>query len=187
VVELNEDSSDMVEPVHADSFYSVSSTGEIHERLCFEYLDMDRYYSKVLRDERLLADEVEKLAGNLQFFLDKERVEINGMDAKSKVDYCDIFLKGTTDVVAVVYLIDFAGHLHKGSNKIETWVEEEAAPYDFEILWRFPRGTRITEIETILEYEIYEDILSLWALEGEDVGGYERMIFILPGNTLDRR
>lgn len=184
---MNEDKSDMVEPVHADSFYSVSSTGEIHERLCFEYLDMDRYYSKVLRDERLLADEVEKLAGSLQFFLDKERVEINGMGAKSRVDYCDIFLKGTTDVVAVVYLIDFAGHLHKGPNKIETWVEEETAPYDFEILWRFPMGTRITEVETILEYEIYEDILSLWALEGEDVGGYERMMFNLPEKTLNRR
>lgn len=187
MVVLNEEISDMVEPVHADSFFSVSATGEIHERLCFEYLDMDRYYSKVLRDERLLSDEVEKLAGNLQFYLDKERVEINRTRVKSRVDYCDIFLKGNTDVIAVVYLIDFAGHLHKGINKIETWLEEETAPYDFEIIWRFPIGTRITEIETILEYEIYGDILSLWAMEGEEVGGYERLMFNLPENTFDRR
>ena len=36
----------MVEPVHASSFFSVSKTGEIHERLNFEYLDMEGYYRR---------------------------------------------------------------------------------------------------------------------------------------------
>jgi len=93
--------SDMVEPVHADSFFSVSRTGEFHERLNFEYLDMSGYYRKVIRDEKLLAKEVEKLVGNMQFFLDRERVEINSERVKSRVDHCDIFLKGDTDVVSV--------------------------------------------------------------------------------------
>ena len=101
--------SDMVEPVHASSFFSVSHTGEIHERLNFEYLDMAGYYRKVVRDENLLAKEVEKLAGNMQFFLDKERVEINSERVKSQIDFCDIYPKGQTDVVSVIYLIDFTG------------------------------------------------------------------------------
>ncbi|MFX1578572.1 MAG: hypothetical protein ACFFBJ_02925 [Promethearchaeota archaeon] len=169
--------SDLVEPVHADSFFSVGRTGEIHERLCYEYIDPERYYSRVIRDENLLKKEVEKLAANMQYFLDLERVEINGERVKSRVDYCDIFLKGPTEVVSVVYLIDFAGRFHEGGNKIETWLEEEEAPYDFEIIWRFPIGTNIKEIETALDFEIYGDLVTLWALEGDEVGGYERMEF----------
>ena len=70
---------------------------------------------------------------------------------------------------------------------IETWLEEEEAPYDFEIIWRFPGGTKITEVETNLEFEIYDDIISLWAIEGDDVGGYEKLAFELPRALLDTR
>jgi hypothetical protein len=171
--------SELVEPVHADSFFSVSKSGEVHERLCYEYLDPEGYYRRVIRDEGLLRKEVEKLADNMQHFLDKERVEINSERVKSRVDYCDIFLKGATEVVSVIYLIDFAGRFQEGTNKIETWLEEEEAPYDFEILWRFPVGTNIKEIETTLEFEIYGDLVTLWAHEGDEVGGYERMEFDL--------
>ncbi len=184
---MEEYMSDMVEPVHADSFFSVSRTGEFHERLNFEYLDMSGYYRKVIRDEKLLAKEVEKLAGNMQFFLDKERVEINSERVRSRVDYCDIFLKGDTDVVSVIYLIDFAGKFVEGHNVIETWLEEEQAPYNFEILWRFPVGTKIIDVETTMEFDIYDDIISLWAMDGDDVGGYEKIIFELPPSTLDTR
>ncbi|TFG34256.1 hypothetical protein EU527_04360 [Candidatus Thorarchaeota archaeon] len=179
--------SEMVEPVHAESFFSVSQTGEIHERLNFEYLDLSNYYRKVIRDEDLLAQEVEKLVSNMQFFLDKERVEINGERTRSQVDYCDIYLKGDTEVVSIMYLIDFAGRFDKGDNTIETWLEEEVAPYDFEIIWRFPIGTKITEVETNLEFEIYEDIISLWAMEGDEVGGYEKLVFEFPKVVLDTR
>ena len=172
--------SDMVEPVHASSFFSVSLTGEIHEQLSFEYLDIEGYYRKVIRDENLLAKESEKLADNMQYFLDKERVEINGERVKSRVVYCDIFLKGDTDVVSIIYLIDFTGKFEDGQNTIETWLEEEIAPYDFEILWRFPGGSKIIEVETTMDYEIYNDIISLWAMDGDEVGGYEKIVFELP-------
>ncbi|TFF92845.1 hypothetical protein EU546_07040 [Candidatus Thorarchaeota archaeon] len=179
--------SESVEPVHADSFFSVSRPGEIHERLCFEYVDPEGYYRRVTRDQSLLDKETEKLASNMQYFLDKERVEINSQRVKSRVDYCDIFTKGHSDVVSVVYLIDFAGRFTDGINKIETWLEEEEAPYDFEIIWRFPVGTRVSEIETMLSYEIYNDLVTLWANEGEEVGGYERMEFEMPKEILDTR
>ncbi|MBN2230583.1 MAG: hypothetical protein JW779_13425 [Candidatus Thorarchaeota archaeon] len=179
--------SELVEPVHAESFFSVSISGEIHEKLTFEYLDLGKYYPRVIRDEALLAEEIDKLAGNMQFFLDKERVEINGERVKSRIDYCDIFLKGDTDVVAVTYLIDFAGRFTERTNKIETWLEEEIAPYDFEILWRFPVGTKIMEIETALDYDVYSDIITLWAMDGDEVGGYEKMVFELPSKILDTR
>ena len=106
---------------------------------------------------------------------------------KSRVDYCDIFLKGPSEVVSVVYLIDFTGRFIEGINKIETWLEEETAPYDFEILWRFPVGTKILNVETALDFDIYDDIITLWAMEGDDVGGYERMEFKIPSSVLDTR
>jgi hypothetical protein len=179
--------SEMVEPLHADSFFSISGTGEIHERLSYEYADPEGYYRRVIRDENLLKKEVDKLARNMQHFLDLERVEINEERVKSRVDYCDIFLKGPSEVVSVLYLIDFAGRFKEDTNKIETWLEEETAPYDFEILWRFPVGTRILNVETTLDFDIYDDIITLWAMEGDDVGGYERMEFELPNIVLDTR
>jgi hypothetical protein len=183
VVILFEGADEMVDPVHADSFFSVSATGEIHERLAFEYFDPDGYYRKVNQDDALLTEEIKKLATNMQFYLDKERVEINNERVRSIVEYVDIFPKGKSDVVAVVYLIDFFGRFQEGTNKIETWLEEETAPYDFEIMWRFPSGTRIIEIESLLDFEIYDNLVSLWALDGSDVGGYERMEFVLPDSA----
>jgi hypothetical protein len=181
------DQEEFVIPVHADSFFSVSSSGEIHERLSFEYLDPDGHYRRVLNDESLLAQETEKLATNMQHFLDKERVEINSAKVKSIVRYVDIFQKGDSEVVGIVYLIDFAGRFKEGENKIETWLEEEVAPYDFEIIWRFPAGTRITNIDSLLEFESYNDFVVLWAHEGMETGGYERMEFVLPKEILDTR
>ncbi len=179
--------SNLVEPIHANSFFSVSKTGEIHERLEYEYSDPERYYRRVIRDDDLLRREVTNLATNMQFFLDEERVEINGERVKSRVIYTDIFLKGSSDVVSVVYLIDFAGRFQEGSNSIQTWLEEEEAPYDFEIMWRFPAGTSILLVDTMLDYEVYDDIIVLWTMEGEHVGGYERMDFELPQHELDTR
>ncbi len=178
---------EFVIPVHAESFFSVSISGEIHERLCFEYLDPDGHYKGITHDESLLAKETEKLAANMQYYLDRERVEINSQKVKSIVRYIDVFPKGDSEVVGVVYLIDFAGRFVSGVNKIETWLEEEVAPYDFEIIWRFPMGTKIVEIDSLLDFEIYNDFVTLWALEGVDVGGYERMEFILPDEILDTR
>jgi hypothetical protein len=183
--ELERIKSEMVRAIHAHSFFSVSKSGEVHEMLTYEYEDPEGYYRSVLRDEDLLREEAEKLGGNMQYYLDKERVEINGRKVKSIVHYVDIFTKGTTEVVSVVYLIDFAGTLKEGFNRIETWIEEETAPYDFEIIWRFPVGSHVTDIDTLLDYEIYDDKIVLWALDGQEVGGYELMEFKLPRKRFD--
>ena len=106
---------DSVEPIHADSFFSVSKTGEIHERLCYEYSDPEGFYRNVVNDDDLLREEVQKFADNMQYYLDKERVEINGQRVRSQVDYADIFLKGKSEVVAVLFLIDFEGSFNDHS------------------------------------------------------------------------
>jgi hypothetical protein len=180
VLALEDFLSDSVEPIHADSFFSVSRTGEIHERLSYEYSDPEGFYRRVVNDDDLLREEIEKTASNMQYYLDKERVEINGQRVRSQVEYADIFLKGKSEVVSVLFLIDFSGKFNNNVNKIETWLEEEEAPYDFEIIWRFPVGTKVVEIDTLLDYEVYDDIVTLWAFSGQEVGGYERMEFKLP-------
>lgn len=184
---MHSEKNDFVEPIHAESFFSVSSTGEIHEKLSFEYLDPEGYYREVVCNEELLTNEIHRLSSNMQHFLNQERVEINGEQVGSIVRYTDIFPKGASDIVAVVFLIDFGGKLRRGGNKIQTWLEMETAPYDFEIIWRFPVGTHIVEIESKLDYEIYRDIAVLWAEQGKEVGGYELMEFILPATSLDTR
>ncbi len=178
---MNDLDEGFVEPVHAYSFFSVSMTGEIHEQLIYEYWDHEGYYSRVLSDNELFEQEVTRLWDNMQYFLDQERVEINGERVYSKVSHVEILPKGPTSVVGVVFVIDFRGPFRPGTeNRIETWLEEEDAPYDFEIIWRFPRGTQVMEIDSLLEYEIRDDIIVLWAEEGQHVGGYERMVFRLP-------
>ncbi len=176
-----------VEPVHAESFFSVARSGEVHERLYFEYRDYDGYYAELLRDSESFGEEIGKLSTNLQYYLDQERVEFNGEEVKSIVRYTDIVMKGVTNFVAVLYLIDFAGRFAPTKNIIETWLERETAPYDFEIIWRFPAGTKIEKVDTELEYEVYGDFIVLWALEGDEVGGYEKMVFEFPENVLDTR
>ncbi|NWF95270.1 MAG: hypothetical protein HXY34_03925 [Candidatus Thorarchaeota archaeon] len=179
--------SDGVVPLHADSFFSVSVSGEIHERLCFEYSDPLGYYRRVTGDEGLFESEIRKLSANLQGFLNEERVEINGEEVRSIVRYADVFMKGDSNVVGIVYLIDFAGRFRETVNTIETWLEDEDAPYDFEIIWRFPHRTRVEAVETRLQYEVHRDMVVLWANTGDRVGGYERMEFTLPTGTLDTR
>ena len=121
----------------------------------------------------------------MQTLLDLERVEINGTRVRSLVNFTDIYLSGESDVVSVIFLIDFARKFDSGRNIIETWLDSEISPYDFEIIWRFPVGTEIIAIDTLLDYEIYRDLVSLWALEGDHVGEYEKMEFILPEDQLD--
>ncbi len=169
--------SDLVEPIYASSFFSVSVSGEIHERLVYEYYDPAGYYQKVLADSSLFEEEVNKFWDNMQYFLDRERVEINGQRVRSEVKFVDIISKGDSGVVAVVFIIDFSGRFIPGHNKIETWLDEEEAPYDFDIVWRFPIGTKIIDIETLLDYDVNDDIVTLWATRDQFVGGYERMVF----------
>lgn len=176
-----------VEPIHAESFFSVARSGEVHERLYFEYRDYDSYYSDLLGNNAAFGDEIAKLSNNMQYYLDQERVEFNGEQVTSIVRYTDIVMKGHTNFVAVLYLIDFAGRFTPTRNIIETWLERETAPYDFEIIWRFPAGTKIEPIETELEYEIFGDFVVLWALEGDKVGGYEKMVFEFSETVLDTR
>ena len=182
---MNDVSEDLVEPIHAQSFFSVSINGEIHERLSFEYLDPNGYYRSVIQDTELLRREILKLSTNMQNLLDSERVEINGTRVRSLVNFTDIYLSGESEVVSVIFIIDFAKKFVSGKNIIETWLESEISPYDFEIIWRFPVGTEIVTIDTLLDYEIYRDLVSLWALEGDHVGEYEKMEFILPEHQLD--
>lgn len=168
-----------MEPTHAEAFFSVSSTGEIHERLSYDYVDEGGYYRRVLSDQELLDAEITKLSTNMQRILDAERVEINGRRTMSDVEYVDIIMRDARSLVSAIFLIDFCGQFER-INRIETWIEEEEAPYDFEIFWRFPRGTRLLEVHTQLEYDNHGDILSLWASTGDRVGGYERLVFELP-------
>ncbi|MHA1740550.1 MAG: hypothetical protein ACTSVD_00475 [Candidatus Thorarchaeota archaeon] len=179
-------SDDLVEPIYATAFFSVAQTGEVHEILTFEYSDPEGYYARVLADDTLFEAEVSKVWSNMQYFLDKERVEINGERVRAIINHVDIMARGAK-TVATVFVIDFAGRFMRGTNRIETWIEEEEAPYDFDIIWRFPVGSKVLEVDTQLDYDILGDIIVLFAERGQRVGGYERITFEMPVVPFDTR
>ncbi len=183
---MNRSESDDVVPVHAESFFSLCMGGEIHQRLCFEYRDPHGHYRNVLLDDELYSEEVARLSDNMQFFLDEEHIEVNNVKVRSVVNYMDIFLKGNTDVVAIVYLIDMRCRLKRVNNRIEFWSDEETAAYDYEILWRFPCGSRVLNVESQLQFELLDDMLLLWAWSGDHVGGHELIEFSLPPSKRER-
>ncbi len=166
-------------PIHAEAFFSVSKTGEIHQRLIFDYDDPGEYYYSLLDDDLKLNEEIEKVVLNMQEFLDEEKVILNKIRVRPKVTFCDIIHRGRPDIPSITFVIEFKGTFFEGKNVIDTYTEKEYAPYDFEVIWKFPDGTEIVDIDTPLHYEIQDSILYLWAYEGEKVGGAERIAFVM--------
>jgi len=166
-------------PIHAEAFFSVSKTGEIHQRLIFDYDDPDEYYYSIIDDEMKLADELGKVSANMQDFLDDETVIINKIKVRPKVIFCDIIHRGKPEIPSITFVIEFKGTFFEGKNLIDTYTDEEYAPYDFEVVWKFPEGSEIIDVDTPLHYEIDGTILYLWAYEGEKVGGREKIAFSL--------
>ena len=170
---------DEVEPIHAEAFFSVCRTGEIHQRLIFDYDDPEGYYYSVVNDDIKLNEEISKVVVNLQNYLDDEEVIINKIRVKPKVAFCDIIHRGNLDIPSITFVIRYMATFFEGKNIIDTTSDEEYAPYDFEVVWSFPEGTEITLVDTPLHYDIDGSILYLWAYEGESVGGHEIIEFIL--------
>ena len=81
-------------------------------------------------------------------------------------------------------VIYFEGRFSKGNNIFESWTEEERATYDFEVYWYFPPKTAIIEVDSPMDYDPQDNILILWARKGDEVGGYEKIVFKLAGGVV---
>lgn len=167
-----------VEPMHAIGIFSVSRRLEVYQTIIFEYLDLDRYFTSIIDNFSRLEKELSILAHNMQVFLDKEEIVINGERVRPRVIGVDIGFKGEPEEPYVAYFIFFKGKPVKGMNYYENIYEEEVAEYPFSVYWYFPPSAKIIEVEASGETEIVGDnILIIRVNEGNKISGYEKIVF----------
>ncbi len=151
-------------------------SGHVDQVVVYEYVDPAHYYHQ-LRGKRL-REELSLIKRNMQYFLDQEKVLINGEDAAPRVVEVSLGFRGTPDRPYLLILIEFSGILRRGLNVYENMYEEEEAEYDYEVVWMFPPGMGVVEADVGTRYRVINGrILVFRVRKGARVGGYERIVF----------
>lgn len=169
-----------LEPISALGFFSVSRRLEIHQVVVFDYIDTSGEYAKLMKDEESAQQELRMLAANMQSFLDKEEVVINGLKVRPRVVGVDVGFRGSPEDVYIVFLIYFRGKPVKGENYYENVYEDEVAEYPIAAYWLFPPRSRVKSVEMSGEVSMLgPNVVAVRIEEGEKIHGYERIIFTL--------
>jgi len=172
--------SEDIVPTSASCYFSVSRSGEFHQFLVYDYYDPRGYYAKLLDKPKKCKGELRRLCANMQSFLNQEEVRVNGMRVYPKVVTAYISHRGFMDSPYIAWVITFKGLLKRGLNVFENTSERERAEYDFEIIWQFPRRSKILGFQISTETQVVgRNTLYVTARKGEMVGGYERIEFVL--------
>ncbi len=174
-------SSEKLKPIHAQGFFSIDRTGLVYQVVVYDYYDEEEFYAKLVHRPIDYRREVERLYSSMQALLDQERVVVNGSEVRPEVYSVSFDHRADPRLVYITFIIMFTAPLRKGKNVYENWYDEETAEYDYEVFWIFPPGTVVEEVETKSEYELLGDdnILLLWARRGDNVGGYEKIVFTI--------
>ncbi|OYT38941.1 MAG: hypothetical protein B6U89_04965 [Desulfurococcales archaeon ex4484_58] len=169
------------QPIYGFGFFYMHRSGLVDQIIIFEYWDPDHYYEEVIRNEDKLRGEIEKLFSNMQYYLDQEKVLINGIDADPRVVSVDIGLKGKPEIAYIVFHIVFKGELKRGVNVYENIYEEEIAEYEYVVYWFFPENVKVLRAEVGVPYYIENDGRTLFfkVKPGTRVGGREAIYFQL--------
>ena len=165
-------------PVYASSFFSVSSEGEFHQFLQYDYYDPKGYYTHLAEEE--VSKEVQTCWANMQGYLEEETNKVNGKMVYPEVDFCDIQFHGSWKNPFIVWVITFRGEFQSGINVYETRTDEEKLEYDCYVIWQFPRTTKkILAVDTKLYHDILGNRIVLWGDKGMTIGGKEFIRFEL--------
>jgi len=178
-----EEASREVTPVYAQGMFFVG-LGYISYYLVFDYHDPLGYYDAVVRNPRLLEEEVNKLWANMQSFLDEEEVVVNGERVRPRVVMIDIGFRGTRKRPYIVFAIRFRAPVRPGRNVYENRYEPEVAEYDYVAYWIFPPGTKVVEVDMGgggEEWDVVgKNIVAIYGRKGRRTGGYEKIVFDMP-------
>ncbi len=169
--------SSSVVPVYAQGFFIMSRLGRVTQIVVFDYYDPEKYYLSLLR-KGSLEEELSRIEENMQYFLDEERVYINGVRVYPKVISTTLGFRGDVTRPYITFIIEFGGPVRVGLNKYEDYYEEEVVEYDYEFTWFFPEGWKVRGAELAVPYEIIEDrVLVARVRKGTKVGPYEAILF----------
>ena len=171
-----------VKPVHGHAFFTLSYDETFSQILIFDYYDPDQFYYNLLHDERAYSREMRNLLASMNELLKQEEVMINGERVEVEALTVNLDFRGEPEHPTLTFYIEFRGKLKRGGeNTYECRYESGIAEYDYEVYWILPRGSKILEVITSTEYEVYGDrFLVMWARSGDRYNGYEKIKFILP-------
>lgn len=166
----------MVKPIYASAIFNVSREG-ITYTLFFDYIDPAKYYDKILSEDRLKRIEIERLASNMQSFLDEEDTKINNTPARAEVVSVDIGFRGDRSRPFVTFIIFIDSEIRRGVNIYENRYEPDVFEYDYTAYWIFPRSSKIIEVVMGGEISIMGNVIVIRGSRGDAAPGYERIKF----------
>ncbi len=166
-------------PLYAHGFFTMHETGLVDQIVVFDYLDESRYYWNLKRDKDKFEREIRMLADNMQYYLDQEKVLINGVEAPPRVVDVEIGFRGKPELPYILFLIEFKGELKKGMNLYENIYEEEIAEYEYIVLWNLPENAKFVKAELGVPYRVEPNGRSIFfrVKPGVKVGGREAIYF----------
>ncbi len=167
------------EPLYAMGFFTMHETGLVDQIIVFDYYDPDEYYWDLSQDPERLDKEKKMLLDNMQYYLDQEKVLINGSEAPPRVVNVELGFRGRKDLPYIIFFIEFKGELKRGLNSYVNIYEEEEAEYDYIVTWFFPENARVVKAELGVSYTIESEGRSLVfrVTKGTVVGGREAIYF----------
>lgn len=173
-------------PLYAQGYFYVNPCNYVDQIVIFDYFDPSGYYDELSKDPELLEDELRRVRENMQYYLDLEKVVINGKRSMPKVHWVKLGFRGRKDLPYLIFHISFAGDFAPGLNVYEDTYEEEVAEYDYSVHWFFPIGARVTEADLGVDYELLEGgrVLRFSVGAGTYIRGYERIAFELAPESL---
>jgi len=171
----------LIEPLHGMGFFLVRESGLIEQLILFEYYDPGEEYREITSSEELLEREKKNLSKNMQYFLDREEVYINGKRVFPRVIGVDIGFRESYKYPYVLFFIVFLGELKKGLNTYEDRYEPETAEYPYSVYWVFPLKARVVKADLGVPYSLLGEgrILLFSVPKNTRIGGYERIEFEL--------
>jgi len=166
-------------PIYAQGYFHVHRSGLIDQIIIYDYWDPGRVYESIIKDKKKLSEEINKLASNMQMFLDMEKVIINDKETHPVVVDVDIGLRGRPELAFIVFHIVFYGSLTPGVNKYVNIYEEEVVEYDYDVYWFFPEKTRVLKADLGVPHRVSGDgrVLFFHVEKGTRINGRETIIF----------
>lgn len=154
-------------------------SGLVDQIVVFDYYDRGKFYWSIAGDRVKLSKEVELLSSNMQYFLNKEEIYINGFRTYPRVVSVDIGFRGKPQYPYVIFHVVFRGELKRGVNIYENHYEEEIAEYDYYVSWFLPHSAKVIKADFRVPYVVDCDgrVISLKTMKGCKVGGHELIVF----------